>query len=59
MQKTRKNLPAKTTGEGETMNKKEREEHIIKMMVLTQKLNEWTLNMSLKLIQEKSKQVKP
>ncbi|WP_336804052.1 hypothetical protein [Erwinia aphidicola] len=40
------------------MNKKEREEHIIKMMVLTQQLNEWTLNMSLKLIQEKSKQVK-
>lgn len=41
------------------MNKKEREEHIIKMMVLNQQLNEWTLNMSLKLIQEKSKQVKP
>lgn len=40
------------------MSNDEREEIIIKMMVLTQRLNQWTLKMNLKLIQEKSKQVR-
>jgi len=37
------------------LKKSEREEQIVELMTLTQRLNEWTLRMQLKRIQEASK----